>query len=546
MSWIGGIAGVVAVLFGVAAALAIQHRNKSGTVAYVGMLSLLGVIAGVTAGGELGLLSELTVVRVLIVSWLVASTLWAIFVIKYTGRGPVLTRFRTGGLLGFALLTAGLSVGASVYQLSGGVPSLVLTPLQLAVLSLAVFGVILIARAGVTYADLPLGRSLALTGGGIMLTLIYALGIVIDVLGIDPAFGIGTGVLATSAVSFLLAQFRYGLFESDPTTGHLAREKVLDEMSACVLLADREQQLLDVNDAAVETFGLDRRQSIGKPLERVVGASLEGNGEMPSTLETAVGQREFSIRRSSLTRTGVPVGTIYILRDVTEQRTHEQRLEVLNRVLRHNLRNDLDAIRAFAETLKSDGGAGAEPDRVAARLERTAREVAEIGSGVARAERILSDGGPDREPVEVRTLATRVAESSRVAFPDASIEVAGPELTVPTDPRVLETVLEELVENAVQHNDGEEPSVEIRLAETERGIDLSVRDNGPGIPDHDLTVLLDGEETPLHHGTGLGLWLVYWGVKRLGGQLRFDVDDPGGSVVRISLPVFSTVRDQAA
>jgi signal transduction histidine kinase len=67
-----------------------------------------------------------------------------------------------------------------------------------------------------------------------------------------------------------------------------------------------------------------------------------------------------------------------------------------------------------------------------------------------------------------------------------------------------------------------------------------VRDNGPGIPEDELVPLQEGTETPLKHGSGLGLWLVEWGISRLGGTIQFDANEPRGTVVWLRLPTVLT------
>jgi signal transduction histidine kinase len=94
----------------------------------------------------------------------------------------------------------------------------------------------------------------------------------------------------------------------------------------------------------------------------------------------------------------------------------------------------------------------------------------------------------------------------------------------------------ELGENAAVHNDADDPEVTVRA--TGGGatpLQMTVTDNGPGIPEHELTPIRAGEETDLEHGSGLGLWLVEWGVAALDGRLSFEADD-GGTRVTIQLP----------
>lgn len=92
----------------------------------------------------------------------------------------------------------------------------------------------------------------------------------------------------------------------------------------------------------------------------------------------------------------------------------------------------------------------------------------------------------------------------------------------------------ELLDNAVRHG-GPDPTVTVAVETDPDGVAVSVTDDGPGVPETELAVIEAGEETPLEHGSGLGLWLVRWGRDRLGADLSFDVTDDGTTAV-LGLP----------
>ena len=106
---------------------------------------------------------------------------------------------------------------------------------------------------------------------------------------------------------------------------------------------------------------------------------------------------------------------------------------------------------------------------------------------------------------------------------------------------ILQAVLTELLTNAVQHGDDPEVSVAFDAA----AHTLSVVDTGPGIPDLEIEVLRTGTETPNKHGQGLGLWLVKWGVDRLGGSIHIDADG-SGTRVEITLPAATLLTEAAS
>ena len=520
----------------------IDHLDRPGAPSSVCLhLSLLWttgvVVLGLVYGATVTVDEGATWLSFGLLVALVASMLaWATFAFEYTGRGPTVTGIRAlvlallGSLAVASPLVAGELTGTA--QL---VTFLVASVVQLMVLSLAGIGVFLVVRSSVTYDDLPSDRAVVLVIGGSGVVLLAVPVSVSDVLGVGTMLGLLLALVATIAGSFFLAQRRYGMFALDPIPGHLAREIVFDTIPEAVVVTDREHRILDANRTAMGTFGIDRATSVGRPMDETIGYDRPAGEEDAVSLETADGRREFEVRSLSLSdgRSG-PVGHAYRFRDVTDRHTHEQRLDVLNRVLRHNLRNDLDAIRGFAEALGEDRADEVDPTELAERIRSTSRGVVALGDTVERVERLLSAESPSREPVDVLALVESVAEG----LPSESIThtASDPSLRVVTDGDVLRMVVEELLENAAKHTDRASPAIGVAVAERADGVSIRIRDDGPGIPDRERAVLTDGEETPLRHGSGLGLWLVSWGVSRLGGTLEFAENDPRGSVVSLRIP----------
>jgi len=101
-------------------------------------------------------------------------------------------------------------------------------------------------------------------------------------------------------------------------------------------------------------------------------------------------------------------------------------------------------------------------------------------------------------------------------------------------------IVENLIENAAEHNEAAEPRVEVTVETVAGGTEslLTVSDNGTGIPPDERTVLEKEAETPLEHGSGLGLWVVAWAVRSLGGEISFETSSDG-TEVRVRLPLSS-------
>jgi signal transduction histidine kinase len=105
---------------------------------------------------------------------------------------------------------------------------------------------------------------------------------------------------------------------------------------------------------------------------------------------------------------------------------------------------------------------------------------------------------------------------------------------------LLPSAVDNLVENAIEHNDRERPHVQVTVERaTTDGVshvEIRVADDGPGIPDTDRRLLVGDPDARLEEATGLGLWLVNWIVTESGGSVSYAPNEPRGSVVTVRLP----------
>ena len=133
----------------------------------------------------------------------------------------------------------------------------------------------------------------------------------------------------------------------------------------------------------------------------------------------------------------------------------------------------------------------------------------------------------------------------RFKAPDEAIRIEVPEgLRLVSDPTCLETVLRNVLDNAVKYSDEPvEVVLRAKVLEGER-VSIEVRDQGIGIPPDQLRRVfqrfyrVDTESVRRRRGTGLGLFVVSSLVHTLGGELGAESDGLGlGTTMRITLPL---------
>lgn len=230
-----------------------------------------------------------------------------------------------------------------------------------------------------------------------------------------------------------------------------------------------------------------------------------------------------------------------VRRSVAESRERAQQLQVLDRVLRHTLRNELNVVRGRAELV------AAQTEGEPAEHARTVVERCDDLLETADKERAINDvlgAGTTAEPVDVARVVEHAVEEVREEYPDAALALDTPERARAVAVPQLGTAVRELVENGIRHADRDPAQVAVDVTVDGETVRVDVADHGPGIPEIERRVL-SGEDAidALHHSQGLGLWLVHWTVAHSGGELSFADNDPRGTVVSITLPVPPSRRD---
>lgn len=447
---------------------------------------------------------------------------WSVFVIRYVGMEQYVTIQRI--IVGVAVVAALLVINFAATLPADGLPGDVAVQTLETAGSVVTLGMLfcvfalVAAVVGVTYAHdrLP-------TGQGVVL----ALPIVVFLFAFQatrPSTPLVNDVLiaaafATTAGSLALGVTRYDLVTRPAGTQIRGERAALTETDEAIVVLNDQRQITRANESAVQTFG--DPTTLDEITEHSVATLTE---RKTIDCQTTSGQRQFEPSVSSLVNDyDEPLGYTITLIDVTDRELRRQRLAVLNRILRHNVRNELDVIRAHAED-----AALTPAIQGVDRLERLSKET-------RRVQQLMEQSAGDRTPTELSLLLDDVVADVTTGT-NAEVTVETPDVTVTLDTKLCRYAVRQLVENAVEHNDGPVPRITVRTEHSGADLRITVADNGPGIPESETAVIETGQEAPLKHASSLGLWGTNWAVQAMGGSLSFEDSDLGGAAVTVTLP----------
>jgi PAS domain S-box-containing protein len=352
--------------------------------------------------------------------------------------------------------------------------------------------------------------------------------------GLDPtpiAFSI-------SGVAYLGALTQFQLFGMSPSPNPRARRLLFERMPDGAIVTDGHDHIVDSNETGAALLGTEPRHVLGRPLREIVPdeslVPADGSVSEQRLFRSPHDGQLYDVTATRITdihdRT---IGHVITFHDVSEHVRQQQRHEVLNRVFRHNIRTETNVISSYAELLADE-----ENRDVANEITASASRIDELATKAREIIELFERGREPPDPVPLASLLDDGIATVREQYPAARIdrEEDLDDIYVTT---TLEPVFNNLIENGVEHNTGSAPSVRIGAERDGDRVRIRIADDGPGIDDYERSPLERGTETPLEHGSGLGLWLAKWGAELAGGSVTFGATESNGSVVTVEVPMLT-------
>ncbi|QHS17507.1 sensor histidine kinase [Halopenitus persicus] len=208
-------------------------------------------------------------------------------------------------------------------------------------------------------------------------------------------------------------------------------------------------------------------------------------------------------------------------------------LKINQRVLRHNIRNELSIALGLLEDLETADSTEEIPETT--RIIR--RHLDDLLEATDRTRRIVSIWETDaRREFDLVEAVHAEVTAIREDHPEITLTTELPETCRVRAHPALSLAIEEAILNAVEHN-APDVTVTVSIHTRDDGTVITeIADTGQGISEDDWRPIELPEETPLSHTEGLGLWIIYWTATMSGGSVEFAENEPRGTIVRLLLP----------
>ena len=322
---------------------------------------------------------------------------------------------------------------------------------------------------------------------------------------------------------------------------------------ACVIFKtiNNKPKIIKANDSFKETFCGTTQESLnGTNLNELIvpeDKQEEAKRLDQKTINNKINEETIKRQTNTGIKTfvyrGIPLQEkkgfgIYI--DISDRIQQQQYIDVLQRILRHNFRNELGVIRGNSKAALSQTNTEEVTKHVKTSFEAAERLNKLIEESDIIREIINSHGNVKTTEIQLNSiLETAITNTTEQFESDPTVTLECDETMTVKASGKLQHAFEALIDNSIRHNDIKDPTVEVICrAVSDKDIQIEISDNGPGIPVGDKKIITgDGKASPLEHGSWLGLWVARWITENSNGTITVQTRrHTVGTTILITLP----------
>jgi two-component system, OmpR family, phosphate regulon sensor histidine kinase PhoR len=362
---------------------------------------------------------------------------------------------------------------------------------------------------------------------------------------------------------------------NDIQTEQQRMSMIINSLAEGVFTTNRHGEIITINPSSLEIIHQSSGNTVGKTFCEVLKFHGEEHSDGICSLLSKLGNKErtegykFSFRASpggqpfilELSMTpippsqGHPEGAVFVLRDVTQQEELERLQKELIAAISHELRSPLTNINNITETiLSSQDQAAVQPikgylDKLTTQTNRLANfsdrilDVYKMETGQLKLQ---------IRPVPIHLLIKKIYQQWRTIV-EGRLLLRTYDQDLPwvwADEEALETVINNLVENAIKYSIPDS-QIEIIIEPPSEGFILcGVKDQGPGIDSRQINKLfnrfyrIDGRDSQKVYGHGLGLYISRNLIEAMGGKIWVTSSIGNGSYFAFRVPIMEEQRER--
>src|SRR3989339_2156206 len=343
-------------------------------------------------------------------------------------------------------------------------------------------------------------------------------------------------------------------------------ETILHNIGDAVFVIDNKYRIIVFNKTSCELSGYTTKEAIGQKYDKILKFIYEDSKKINNVFIrecieggklTSMANHTLLVRKDGIEipvedsaaplkdSAGNIMGCAVVFRDVSQSREVDKMKSEFVSLDSHQLRTPLTAIKLFTEML-INGDVGELQDRQKQYLgdiyESTTRMVRLVNDLLSLSR--LESGRLRVEPVDTNMISfiqsiieeiVPLASSKNIKIVFEKIVDELPSVAI--DPTLMRQVINNLITNAVRYSLGrKEGLVNVNIKKKEKNIEISVKDNGIGIPKEVQSRIFekffraDNAHEIMADGNGLGLYLVKQIIDAFGGSIRFDSEAGRGAV----------------